>query len=364
MLHMRKLLLVLAAVWLLAGQARAMDETVSLPPEIWRAAPDAAELISDDPEDGFGLFSGLGEVLSETLADMKSIITSGLRSAAAIMAGAVLLGAAESAAPAGKETLTRCSTAIGALWITAVSAGDLNALIGLGRETVTELNVLGKALLPVLAAAEAAGGGITAASVRQVAAVFFANLLLSVIEKFLIPAVYLYIGTAAANAVVEGGALERIGALLKKTISWTLSGLVFLFVTYLTISGAIAGAADARAVALAKSAVSAAVPVVGGILSEAAESVLAGAGLVHGMAGAAGTLALLGVCLAPFLHLGCQYLFYQAASLVSAAAGPAKLTKLISMLGDAFALVLAMVGSAAVVLLAALLSSMAAVSPG
>jgi len=245
-----------------------------------------------------------------------------------------------------------------------MSAGDLNALIGQGRETITDLNVLGKALLPTLATAEAASGGITSASVRQVAAVFFASVLLSVIERFLIPAVYLYIGTAAASAVIEGDAMERIGALLKKAVGWTLSGLLFLFVTYLTVSGSIAGAADARAVNLAKSAVSAAVPVVGGILAEAAESVLAGAGLLRGMVGAAGTLALLGVCLTPFLHLGCQYLFYQAASLVSAAAGPKKLTRLISMLGDAFALMLAMVGSSAAVLLIALLTSMTALTPG
>lgn len=362
---MKKILLILfAAFCLLTGQANAADEPLILPPEILQAAPGASDLITGDPEDSFGLFSGIQTILQESLSGMKAIVTSGLRSAAAIMAGAILLGTVESAAPAGKETVTRYSAAAGALWITAMSAGDLNALIGLGRETIMELSLLGKALLPALASAEAASGGITAASVRQVAAVFFAGVLLSVIERFLIPAVYLYIGTAAAGAVIEGDALERIGELLKKAIGWTLSGLLFLFVTYLTISGTIAGAADARAVGLAKSAVSAAVPVVGGILAEAAESVLAGAGLLHGMVGAAGTLALLGVCLTPFLHLGCQYLFYQAASLVSAAAGPKKLTRLISMLGDAFALMLAMVGSSAMVLLVALLTSMAALTTG
>ena len=167
-----------------------------------------------------------------------------------------------------------------------------------------------------------------------------------------------------AGAVVEGDAPEKLGELLKKAVGWVLGGLLTVFVTYLTISGAVAGAADAHAVKLAKSAVSAAVPVVGGILSDAAESVLAGAGLLRGMVGTLGTLALLGACLTPFLHLGCQYLFYQAASLVSAAAGPKKLTRLIAMLGDAFALVLAMTGTSAVLLLISLLSSMTALAPG
>ena len=40
-------------------------------------------------------------------------------------------------------------------------------------------------------------------------------------------------------------------------------------------------------------------PVVGGILSEAAESILAGAGLLKGMVGVFGTFAILAMCLVP-----------------------------------------------------------------
>lgn len=356
----RMLFPLLIVLCLLGGQARAAQ----LPPALSQAAPEAAELTTDAAGDGFGLFSGVQSLVKEALAECQKELLAGARAAAAIMAGVVLLGAAEAAAPAGRETLVRHSTAVGALWITAVAAGDLNAFIGLGRETVTQLSLLGKALLPALAAAEAASGGVTAAAARQVAAVFFADVLLTVIEKLLLPMVYLYIGVAAAGAVMEGDALERTGELLKKAVSWILSGLLVLFISYLTISGAVAGAADAQAVKLAKSAVSAAVPVVGSILSDAAESVLAGAGLLRGMVGTAGTLALLSVCLVPFLRLGGQYLLYQGASLVSAAAGPKKLTRLITMLGDAFGLVLAMTGASAVLLLVSLVASVTAVAPG
>ena len=357
---MKRILLILAFSLCLGGQALAAE----LPEELIRAAPEAAELVTADAGDSFGLLSGIHTIIQDALTEWKSGLLAGARSAAAIMAGVVLLGAVESAAPAGREAVSRWSGAAGALWITASAAGDLNAFIGLGRETITDISFLSKALLPTLAAAEAASGGATAAAVRQMGAVFFSGVLLTIIEKLLLPMVYLYIGTAAAGAVIEGEAMERIGELLKKAVGWILSGLLILFTTYLTISGAIAGAADAQAVKLAKSAVSAAVPVVGGILSDAADSVLAGAGLLRGMVGTAGTLALLGTCLAPFLHLGGQYLLYQGASLVSSAAGPKKLTKLIAMLGDAFGLVLGMTGASAVLLLIALISSVTALSPG
>ena len=356
---MKRILILLLTVFLLLGQASAAE----LPWEVIAAAPEAANLVSGDPADGFGLTSGVRLLVQGALDDLKGYLFSGVRAVGAIMAGVVLLGVAESAAPAGKDLLGRYGTAIGALWVTAMAAGDLDSLMGLGRETILRVSQLSKALLPTLAAAEAASGGVTAASARQVAAVFFSDVLLTVIDRLLLPAVYLYIGIAAAGAVLEGEAMERMGELLKKAIGWVLGGLLALFTTYLTVSGAVSGAADAQAVKAAQSAVSAAVPVVGSILSDAAESILAGAGLLKGMIGTAGTLALLGACVLPFLRLGCQYLLYQGASLVAAAAGPGKLTKLIARLGDAFALVLAMTGTSAVLLLISLLSAMKAVTP-
>ena len=229
---MKRIILILAAaLCLLGGQARAEDAPAELPPELRQAVPEAAELVTGDAGESFGLLSGIRSLLEEALAGGRTLLTSGIRSAAAIMAGVILLGVVESAAPAGGELLERYGTAVGALWVTAMAAGDLNALIGLGRETITEISLLGKALLPALAAAEAASGGITAASVRQVAAVFFSGVLLTVIERILLPAVYLYIGVAAAAAVVEGEALERVGELLKKAVGWVLGGLLTVFVT-------------------------------------------------------------------------------------------------------------------------------------
>lgn len=353
-LYMRAAFLLVALV-LLAGKAGAAE----LPQELWEAAPETAELVGSGED--FGLFGGLQTLLGTSLERLREYLLSGMKSIAAIMAGVVALGVVESASPAGKDTLNRYVSMVGALWITAVSAGDLNALIGLGEKSISDMALLSKTLLPALAAAEAASGGFTAAAVRQTAAVFFADVLLTAIQRVLLPMTRLYIGTAAAGAVLEGEAMERIGTLLKKAVGWMLSGMLVLFTGYLAISGAVAGAADAQAVKLAKTAVSAAIPVVGGILSEAAESVLAGASLMKGMLGTFGTLAVLGCCLLPVLRLGCQYLLYQGASLVASAAGPKKLTKLLGLLADAFALVLAMTAASAVAIMISIVSSLTVV---
>lgn len=351
--------LCLAALLALGGRTAAAEEE-TLPRELTEAAPEAAALL--EGEGDLGLLAGASALWERSLEEVKDYLLAGVRSVAALMCGVVALGAAEGLAPDKGGAVGRCVTVTGALWITAVSAGDIEALMGLGRETITEIAAFSKTLLPVLAAATAASGGVTAASVRQVGTVFFSDVLLTVIQGLLLPAVYLYIGIAAAGTVLEGEALERIGSLLKKAIGWVLGGLLFLFTTYLTVSGAVAGAADARAVKLAKTAISGAVPVVGSILSEAAESVLAGAGVLRAAAGAFGALAVLALCLTPFLRLGAQYLLYQGASVVAATVGQKRLVRLIAMLGDAFGLVLAMTGASALLLLVSVASSLTAVT--
>ena len=351
--------LFLLALLLLGGQAAVGEE---LPEELREAAPEAAALLEEETED-LGLVAGAASLWRDSLAQAKDYLLAGARSAAALMCGVVLLGAVESLVPDRKGTVGRCITVSGALWVTAASAGDLESLIGLGRETVVEISRFSKALLPVLASATAASGGVTGASVRQVGTVFFSDVLLTVIEGLLMPAVYLYVGVAAAGTVLEGDALEGVGRLLKKGIGWALGGLLMLFTTHLTASGAVAGAVDARAVKLAKTAIAGAVPVVGGILSEAAESVLAGAGILKASAGVVGMLAVLALCLTPFLRLGAQYLLYQGASMVAAAAGQRRLVRLMAMLGDAFGLVLAMTGASALLLLVSVVSSLTAVTP-
>lgn len=351
----RIFILAMCALWLLCGQARAAE----LPAELRSASPETAALVGEEAD--YGLLSGAAAIWEEAVETARREILAGLRGAAAVMAGVTLLGAAESIT--SQRTVGRYTLVVGALWVTAMSAGDLEGLIGLGWETVVELSQFSKLLLPALAASAAAMGGITAASVRQVAAVFFSDVLQTIIERLLLPMVYLYIGVAAADAVLEEGALAGLGRLIKKGITWSLSGLLALFTAYLTVSGAVAGSADEAAVKLAKSAVSGAVPVVGGILADAAESVLAGAGLLRGMIGVFGTLGVLGFCLVPFLRLGVQYLVYQGAALVAAAVGPKKLVELIARLGDAFGLVLAMTASSALLLLISVVAALTAAVP-
>ena len=130
---------------------------------------------------------------------------------------------------------------------------------------------------------------------------------------------------------------------------------------YLTVSGVIAGSTDAVTVKAAKFTMSSLVPVVGGILSDAAETVLAGARILKNAVGVFGMLAVLCMCVAPFLQLGIHYLTYKVTSALSATVSSGRVAGLIDQIGGAFGLVLGMTGASALLLLISMVSAITAV---
>ncbi|MDD3346329.1 stage III sporulation protein AE [Oscillibacter sp.] len=358
---MKKLWVLIVCLLLLAGEARAAE----IPRELTRSMPEGAqELLEDTDLSGGDFTGGVGTLLEKVSGQVGKILRQRLHGAAAILLVVVLCGAVDGVfQSAGGSRAAVFLPMAGALSITLLTAGSLDSLIGLGSSTIQELSIFSRALLPTLAAATAAAGGIGTATVQQVTTVFLVEVLVSLIRELLLPLVYLYIGVLAASACLPENRLGALAEGLKKIVTWILTTALLAFTVYLSVARIVTGAADAATVKVTKAAIFGVVPVVGGIISEAAETVLAGAGMLKNTIGVFGMLAILAGCAYPFLQLGIQYLLYKLTAFLAEVLGAPQLCKLIDGLGGAFGLVLGMTGSCALLLLISVLSSVAAVSP-
>lgn len=353
---MRKSMLILLLAWWLVAPTWGAE----LPREVRDALPAAAEEITEELEDPASLSEGLSRLWDRALGYVEEAVRQSIGGGVVLLAAAVLCALTEECMDAAGGKVHFVPMA-GALAITLAAAGSVKTMMGLGQETVEELNTFSKALLPTLSAAVAASGGIVSASVRQVATIFFVDLLLSLIRGLLLPLVYFYVASAAAGAMLPGEPLKRIAAGIKKVVTWALTGSLVLFTGYLTLTGAASTSADALVLQMTRSVISTAVPVVGGIISQASGSVLSGAGLLKNSLGVFGMLAVLATCLTPFLHMAVQYLLYKVTAFLAGTAGNGTLVELIDALGSAFGLVLGMVGSCALLLLISITSSVSVV---
>jgi stage III sporulation protein AE len=137
--------------------------------------------------------------------------------------------------------------------------------------------------------------------------------------------------------------------------------LLAAYVLYITVSGVLSGAADTVAVKTTRAALGGFVPVVGGIIGDAAEAILAGASVIRASIGVFGLLAVLAIALTPFIRLGIAYLLFKLTAALAGITAEPKLVKLLGDIGSAFGLILGMVGAGVFILFVAILSSMRAV---
>ena len=372
---MRKIFLLLVLLWCIVPACAS-----EIPREITDAIPDSARPFLEDTDeaDNFTSWnSGLSTLWTRTCKLLASTVQESLGGVILVMSAVLLcsVGDLPSACrrilcsvaedcfhPLGDGKLLDPVPLVGTLVILLAVGSNMKNLMGLGEETIRELNVFSKALLPTLSAATAAGGGAVSASVRQVATVFFSDLLMSLIHGLLFPMVWVFVALSAADAILPAGRLGGIARGLQKAVTWLLSGSLLLFTGYLSLSGAFATSADGLALRMARSAIGTAIPVVGGIISDAADTILAGAGVLRQSVGVVGTLTVLAICVLPFLKLGIQYLLLKLAAFFAATVAPEPLVRLVSSLSTAFGLVLGMTGAAALLLLISVASSVMMVS--
>ena len=309
----------------------------------WNETPDFNEGLNGLLEKGSKSFGGM----------LKQALHSCVLLLAIVLFGGIAEGLINAGTGKGKLAIPIASS----LAITSVAVNDAKTLIGFGSEMIREIEAFTKVLLPTMAAVTAASGSPAAAAAKQLAAMLFSDVLVSLIHRFLLPLVYTYIAVCTAHAALGNEGLKRIAGTLKWVVTSVLTMLLIAFVGYLSVSGVIAGTTDAITLKAAKFTVSSVVPVVGGILSDAAETVLVGAGMLKNSVGVFGMLVVLGMSIVPFLQLGIHYLAYKMTATLTATVADSRISGLIDGISSAFGLVLGMCGACALLLLISMISA-------
>lgn len=302
----------------------------------------------------------LSTLWSAAVDTLTARLHSGVKTVAMVLMITALCALAETMGE-GEAAKTVISLG-GVLAVSAVLVGTVSSFFQMGNKAIITLSQFSKALLPCIAAAAAASGSIGAAAAEGAATALFLDLLLTLMNNIVMPLIYAYTAAVIADAAVGGTVLSAAAKLMKKLCTLLLTLLVTVFTVYFSITGALSGAAGQLGVKLTKTAVSTVLPVVGGILSDAASSVLAGAAILRNAVGVFGLLVVLAICLTPMLTLGCYLLLYKFAAAISETLADKRMSSLVSGIGDAFGMVLAAVGAGGFILLFSIITSIRAVT--
>lgn len=341
---MRRIFLVIMVLLLFTSVVFAEETTGIDTDAVEEGIPDdALEIMPEISADGSAdLWESVKETFFNALGKSGESLKSALRLCAILLTLVLLCSVAQ--LPPTKNAVNAISVA-GSLGICAVFIGTANTMVTLATNTLQSVSDYSAFMLPVLASASAMSGGITSSSALYAGTVMFSELLMQLVSKLLIPALYFFLAICAAEAALASELLTEIREFIGWLISKSLRIIVYIFLGFLSITGVIGGAADAAAIRATKATLSGMVPVVGGIISDASETLLASASILKSSIGIFGLIVILAICLVPFFQIGIQYLMLKVTSAISGTIGLKPHVKLLKNFSSAMGYLLAMCGT-------------------
>lgn len=312
------------------------------------AVPEEGEMIFPDQQEDFG--EGVFYIVKQALSRAQPQIAASIKQCVCLLGTIMILSLLRNVEGKSKAVVELAAI----LAVATFMLDSTHSMIQKGTDTVWQISSYGKLLLPVMTAALASqGGGISATSIYGATALFD-SLLCSIISAVLIPMVYIYLVMAVINALTEDQGLSKLKALCKWAMGWFFKVVLYVFTGYITVTGVISGTADQTAIKATKLTISGMIPVVGGILSDASETILVSAGAVKNATGIYGMLAVLAVVMIPFLTIGAHYLLLKLTAAVSAVFAPKGVSALVEDFSSTMGFVLALVGSVCLIQLISL----------
>lgn len=334
---MRKLVMAVLLAAMLAVPVSALDLTAP-------AAPKEAAELMPGPEENFG--TGLWYIVKRAAGKLSPDFRDSARICLAAGCCGLLLSVFGFLPGGSGGTVELAGTAA----ISLLLLSGTGAMITLAEQTVRELCEYAKLFFPVLSAALAAQGQVGGSAALYGGTMVCTSLLSGLISGILIPLVYLYLVLGIGASISSQEILQKLMDSIRSVISWGLKMILYGFMGYMTLTGAIAGAADATALKVTKMTISSLVPVVGGILSNASEAVVLSAATVKNAAGIYGLFAFTAMWISPFLRIGIRYFLLKGTAAICSVFGCKKAAP-VDCLCSAMGMLLAMTGTVCVMLI-------------
>ena len=317
----------------------------------------SGELATDGSYDVEGAIARLlrrmkEEVIENLRAELKSV--TGIIAVAMLCAVAeVLIGGGR-----GAELVSLCACAA----VTLMTAGGLDSMTAQLNDAILSMDTYARSAIPAVYSALAVSGAVVSAGASYAAVCLGLNVMMDVLHKLTLPLIYTFLALCITRSIYPNPILNAAVNTVKWAAGTLMTTLTMGISAYISLTGALTGPADAAAVKGTKTVIATTLPVVGGILSDAASTVLASAGVIKNAAGVFALLGVCALCVAPFAAIGVKLLLFRfCAAVASAMEGP----RLAGLLGDfsmALAMMLGLLGSMAIMLFVVFMAALRTVS--
>lgn len=322
---------------------------------------EAREIIGTITADGSYEAEGALKRLAESFFEkLRSSLKANLTAAASVIAIAAAVSLGLAFCDDGRIKLY--INAIGVCTLAVILIGRMDSIVSEITAALDRLRDYSKAAIPAVFAAAAAGGAAVSAGAKYSAVCMALDVLMNTAHDLILPLINAFMALALSSAIFDNSILTGLKRMVKWCAVTVMTGLTLAFSALIGLTGLVTGSVDAVAVKTARTVISGTLPVVGGIVSDAASAVLSSAALLRNTAGAVGMIAVCALCVGPFAALLVKSLMMKAGSAVCEAVPGLSLSRFLSDMGTAVNMLLGLLGCSTVMFFVSLSSAVRTVS--
>lgn len=305
----------------------------------------SGEITSDGLYDAEG---ALKKLLNKLVSDARDAIRGNISSVVGLI-GISLLTSCASCFVSDKASQSYINIA-GVCAAAYMLTGGMEGLVEQSMQALLKIEDYSRAAIPAVFTAAVTCGAVVSASSKYAAVTIAIDVLMGLAQSVLIPLVYAYLALSLSSAVFDNAILNSCKRAVKWICGTSLTVFTMVFSAFMGISGLVSGTADALAVKTARTVISTALPVVGGIISDAASTVLTAATMIKNSAGVMSLIAVCTMCAGPFVLLSIKMLMYKATAAACEMLPNLRLSVFIKDVGTALGMLMGLLGCSAIML--------------
>ncbi len=186
--------------------------------------------------------------------------------------------------------------------------------IKIGVEAIDSMVQFMYALLPTLIALLTATGALSSAALFQPIVTFTVNMLSTFVKNIILPLIFFGAILNLINYISSKVQIYKLAGLIKQATVVLLGFVMTIFLGIMTIQGVAASSFDGVTARTAKYAVDNLIPIIGGFLSDAVDTIIGCSLLIKNAVGAFGLFFLFIIILFPLIKIVALILIYKLSS--------------------------------------------------
>ncbi len=240
----------------------------------------------------------------------------------------------------GNDSVSKIANYVQYLLLITILMKNFSEIITEIKESIENLTAFSNSLIPLLTTLIIATGKVTTSGVIEPILLVMVTFIGNFEKNILIP--FILVGTVLGivSKISPNIQLDRISKYMKKSSVWIISIVMTLFISVAALEGGLTSNIDDVAKKTGKSVISAAVPVVGGVIGDALETITGYSNLLKNAVGTIGIITIICICLKPIIKLAIYtILYYISVALVEIIADK-NITEIMEQMAETFKIML------------------------